>query len=171
MMGGYCSHGETIWNEEEILWWSKGDTLHGESPARIRFLREILEELPEDPETNVSQFDRERLNAALADPEMAATIPYVVKCIAKLDDNAFQNFMEGNRELAAHCGEEVYLQYFARHCTCWCDLMLPQDKKYDVEFIDVWEMTREKKLEAVSGLVHVQMPGKEGMAILAKRVG
>lgn len=171
VMGGYCSHGETVWNEEETLWWSKGDMLHGESPARIRFLREILEEIPGDLEANESQFDRERLNCALADPETAATIPYVVKSIAKLDDSSFQNFMADNRELSAHYGEEVYVQYFARHCTCWCDLILPQNKKYDVEVIDVWEMTREKKLKAVSGLTHVPMPGKEGIAVFAKRVG
>ena len=171
VMGAYCSHGETFWNEEEVLWWAKGGILHGESPARIKFMRQILEELPGDLEAGTSQFDRECLKAALADPETAATIPYVVKSIAKLDDSAFQNFMEGNRELTAHCQEEVYLQYWARHCSCWCDMTLPQDKKYDVEVIDIWNMTKEKKLEMVSGLVHVPMPGKEGIVVLAKRVG
>lgn len=46
MQGGYCTHGEAFLNEEEILWWSKGGTLIGESPSRIRFLRELLESLP-----------------------------------------------------------------------------------------------------------------------------
>ena len=46
MQGGYCTHGETYLNEEEVLWWSKGGKLVGESPARIGFLREILESLP-----------------------------------------------------------------------------------------------------------------------------
>lgn len=44
--GGYGGHGETFLNEQEILWWSHGDTLHGESPERLRFLRNFLEELP-----------------------------------------------------------------------------------------------------------------------------
>lgn len=44
--GGYGGHGETYLNEQEILWWSHGDVLHGESPARLRFLRDFLEELP-----------------------------------------------------------------------------------------------------------------------------
>jgi hypothetical protein len=44
--GGYVGHGETYINPEEILWWSKGGILHGESPDRIRFLKKILEEGP-----------------------------------------------------------------------------------------------------------------------------
>lgn len=44
--GGYGGHGETYLNDREILWWSHGDVLHGESPARIAFLRDFLYELP-----------------------------------------------------------------------------------------------------------------------------
>jgi hypothetical protein len=44
--GGYVGHGETYVNPEEILWWSKGGRLTGSSPARIRFLRQIMEETP-----------------------------------------------------------------------------------------------------------------------------
>jgi hypothetical protein len=42
--GGYVGHGETYLHPEDILWWSKGGVLRGESPARIAFLRQILEE-------------------------------------------------------------------------------------------------------------------------------
>jgi hypothetical protein len=42
--GGYVGHGETYLNPEEVLWWSKGGTLHGKSPERIAFLRRIFEE-------------------------------------------------------------------------------------------------------------------------------
>lgn len=44
--GGYGGHGETYLNPEEILWWSHGDVLHGQSPARLQFLRDFLEALP-----------------------------------------------------------------------------------------------------------------------------
>ncbi len=40
--GGYVGHGETYLHPEDILWWSKGGTLHGQSPARIAFLKDIL---------------------------------------------------------------------------------------------------------------------------------
>ncbi|MEU3786378.1 DUF5605 domain-containing protein [Streptomyces sp900129855] len=44
--GGYVNHGETYYNDEEILWWSKGGTLHGESAERIGFLARITAEIP-----------------------------------------------------------------------------------------------------------------------------
>lgn len=44
--GGYVGHGETYCHPEDLLWWSKGGFLHGESPARIAFLRRLLEEGP-----------------------------------------------------------------------------------------------------------------------------
>jgi hypothetical protein len=45
--GAYVGHGETYLHADEILWWSKGGVLHGESPRRIAFLRRIIEEGPE----------------------------------------------------------------------------------------------------------------------------
>ena len=44
--GGYVGHGETYLHPEDILWWSKGGVLHGDSPARIAFLRQIMEAGP-----------------------------------------------------------------------------------------------------------------------------
>ena len=47
MRGGYAGHGETYVDEEnDILWWSHGGELHGDSPARIKFLHQILSETP-----------------------------------------------------------------------------------------------------------------------------
>lgn len=44
--GGYVGHGETFVHPQDILWWSKGGKLYGESPKRIGFLRKIMEEGP-----------------------------------------------------------------------------------------------------------------------------
>lgn len=44
--GGYVGHGETYMHPQDILWWSKGGELHGESPARIAFLKQIVESSP-----------------------------------------------------------------------------------------------------------------------------
>lgn len=46
MRGGYATHGETFDRPDGVLWWSHGGTLHGDSPARIRFLHEILAQTP-----------------------------------------------------------------------------------------------------------------------------
>lgn len=52
--GGYVGHGETYMDPHDVLWWSKGGRLRGESPARIRFLRAILEDSPDVGLTPVS---------------------------------------------------------------------------------------------------------------------
>jgi len=44
--GAYGGHGETYLNDAEVLWWSKGGVLHGESAPRIAFLRRLTEEGP-----------------------------------------------------------------------------------------------------------------------------
>jgi hypothetical protein len=44
--GTYVGHGETYRDPNDIIWWAKGGVLHGQSPARLAFLRRILEEGP-----------------------------------------------------------------------------------------------------------------------------
>ena len=44
--GGYASHGETYLHPQDILWWSHGGELHGESPERLKFLYKILCDVP-----------------------------------------------------------------------------------------------------------------------------
>jgi len=46
MAGGYASHGETFYQPDDVLFWSKGGVLRGESPARIEFLKTVLEDSP-----------------------------------------------------------------------------------------------------------------------------
>ena len=44
--GGYVGHGETYLDAKDVLWWSKGGVLHGQSAQRIAFLRTIVENGP-----------------------------------------------------------------------------------------------------------------------------
>lgn len=44
--GGYAGHGETLMNPENVLWWSHGGALRGESYKRFGFLYDILRETP-----------------------------------------------------------------------------------------------------------------------------
>lgn len=46
--GTYVGHGETYLDPQDVLWWSKGGTLHGKSPARLAFLRQVLKDGPTD---------------------------------------------------------------------------------------------------------------------------
>ncbi len=44
--GGYAGHGETYLDSHDVLWWSKGGVLKGQSPKRLAFLRRVIEETP-----------------------------------------------------------------------------------------------------------------------------
>jgi len=45
--GTYVGHGETYLHPaDDILWWAKGGVLRGQSPARLAFLRQVLEAAP-----------------------------------------------------------------------------------------------------------------------------
>jgi len=44
--GTYVGHGETYSSPDNVLWWSKGGVLKGQSPARLAFLRQVLEDAP-----------------------------------------------------------------------------------------------------------------------------
>lgn len=44
--GGYASHGETYDRGDDVLWWSHGGKLYGESQQRLKFLHTILCQTP-----------------------------------------------------------------------------------------------------------------------------
>lgn len=174
-MGGYCTHGETYLDpEREILWWSRGGKLKGSSPARIAFLRSIVEELPgalEPGETLGTVF----LNVDGRPPqEVAGQVPsrfqFFAKGMLALKED-FPAFAASEYTYQGHCGEDAYLIFYDQR-TCAEDVLeLPDDKSYRVELIDTWEMTRTVLLDCASGRTELSLPGKEGMAVLAARNG
>lgn len=64
IQGGYCGHGETFLDPSDVLWWSKGGVLHGESPTRIGFMRHILESLPQGGLEPVGRISDSHLGSA-----------------------------------------------------------------------------------------------------------
>ena len=54
--GAYVGHGETYLDANDVLWWSKGGVLKGQSPQRIAFLRKIVEAGPAEGLNNVSTY-------------------------------------------------------------------------------------------------------------------
>ena len=156
--GGYCTHGETFYpgtkeaefntqtGESEVVWWARGGRLHGESPARIAFLKEIIDSLPQTPEGF-----RGFLKALLA-----------------MSPAEQERFLAFNTAYEGKVGDgDAFLIYKDTECSSLADLSLPTDKTYRIEVIDTWEMTRETVQTGASGKVQVRLPGKEYMAVLA----
>ncbi len=44
--GTYVGHGETYRSDDQVLWWSKGGVLKGQSPPRLAFLKKVLDDAP-----------------------------------------------------------------------------------------------------------------------------
>lgn len=61
------------------------------------------------------------------------------------------------------------MKYYGRRCPCQGKLVLPENFRYDVEVIDIWQMTRKTILEDVTGAVQISLPGKEGIAVMARK--
>ncbi len=140
--GGYVGHGETYWNEEEILWWSKGGKLTGDSPARIAFLREIIEDIPSP---GLSPF---------APREERRSI---------MPDGAYKGMVCG------HNGEDYYLLYLARNQPRFRRFQLPDGKNYRIDLIDTWNMSIDRIADMASGLFEVELPRKNYLALRVVR--
>jgi hypothetical protein len=44
--GTYVGHGETYLDPNDVIWWAKGGVLKGQSPARLAFLKKVLDDAP-----------------------------------------------------------------------------------------------------------------------------
>lgn len=168
--GGYCTHGETFWNPEEILWWSKGGVLSGKSSERIRFLRSLLESLPGPLEpwypSGENVYELRKNGGPKATEEKKD--PFV-ELLRSVSDEDAEKIFEASLPCAGRYGNDAFLVYYARQCARSSKLNLPEDGEYRVEVIDAWEMTRRTVLTSAHGNVTVELPAKEGMALLAQR--
>ena len=175
--GAYCTHGETFLSDDGVLWWSRGGRLRGGSPARIAFLRRIMESLP-GPLTPgdggyiaVALLPEEAFEQAIREmPEDArAFFRAFAESVRRMNERDRWPHLASEHVWEGRCGEEAFLTYCDLQCYAVQTIRLPKDKHYRVDLIDTWAMTRETVLENASGDTTVKMPGRDGMALLAIR--
>ena len=66
--GTYVGHGETYLHPaDDVLWWAKGGVLRGESPARLAFLRKIMDESPPDGLNPIDKWQDPRFGGKAGD--------------------------------------------------------------------------------------------------------
>lgn len=168
VQGGYCTHGETYLSDDDVLWWSRGGILKGESAKRIAFLKDIIDALPGPLAYCGFEFTKERYDEIREHPEKAENDFW--RAVASVPWERAKGAMLNGKEYVGSVGDEAYLKYLERKCAAVTQLHLSEEHRYDVEVIDVWNMTRNKVLAGVSGTVTVMLPGKEGTAVLAQRI-
>ncbi len=170
--GGYCTHGEVYMSEDDILWWAKGGVLKGESPKRIGFLKDIVDSLPGPIEFAgdlVPVKSREAFEAMKSQGVPGMEENSFFQSILRLTWEQASEIFRSLRKFLGRVGDEVFLLYLENQCASIGELVLPEEGSYDVEVIDAWEMTRMKVLSGVNGKIQVTLPGKEGIALLAKK--
>ena len=181
--GAYCTHGETYLDrsvsnpDDAVLWWAKGGQLKGQSPARIQFLKDLVESFPgplHAAEDGWAEYNR---IAELPDAEFEkamASIPNDVlqflKSRHRMDPRQIERMTAGEHRFVGHVGDDVYLFYYETQCLSRANISLPEGGKYRIEIIDTWNMTRSTVVENVGGDLLVTMPGREYMAILATKM-
>ena len=182
-VGGHCTHGETFYpgseeakkntatGESEVVWWARGGKLHGESPARIAFMREIFESFPGPVEPSPQGFsallgktDEEVRKMAEIAPEGFRVF---VSTFASMERSERDRFICAEPSYIGHVGDEIWLRYLDTECCAVTTMQLPQAHSYRIELIDTWNMTRETVLRGVSGEVRVPCYGREYCAVLA----
>lgn len=173
--GAYCTHGETFYSDDDILWWSKGGILKGTSPERIAFCRKIIESLPGHlegepsflhqvlPLIGLSREERAAQIAKLSNLEIIQTI-----CNILCDSGSFaESYAYSETAYYAHIGTDCFLRFYDTRPVARDTLRLPEDRKYTIQLIDTWNMSMETVAEGVSGTYVAQLPSRENMALLA----
>ena len=166
LLGGFCTHGETFHREDEILWWAKGGELYGESVKRIAFLKDIMYELEGElqPYQVWYAIDPNNMNS-----ETAQNNPFA-KAVISLDPAELSFLRIGSMSFSGRHGDKYIIQYLGRECRAFFDMMLPDDgSEYSIDVADIWEMTRVNVLSRAKGKTRVELPGKEGIAVIAIR--
>ena len=141
MRGGHAGHGETFLDPNDILWWSHGGVLKGESAPRLAFLKKIMDQTP-------GRFMR--VGQGIFDE--------VVGCA------------ENNQPRPNHPFVHDYCIHYLGLCQpAFRMLYLPEDEKFEVEVIDTWNMEVEN-VGIHSGETRVELPGTPYMAIRVRKV-
>lgn len=160
-------HGETFDHEDEVLWWAKGGKLYGESTPRFAFLKALQYEIGGE----LSPFTNMILNPNdnREDKSKQQEVNPMFAVFSRVSEAERNEFML--RVLPAQSGNKDFrLYYLGRSCPRKKEITLPENGKYRIDVIDVWEMTRTSTFEEACGNVKVELPAKEGIAILITRL-
>jgi len=149
--GCYVTHGETYLDPEQpldenatpTLWWSHGGTLHGTSPARIAFLRTLVEE-----------------TAAGAMRESKRT---------GLEPGASPYYLNASSVDATGLVTEEIFYYMDLHQPIYYEFPLPEGS-FTAEMIDPWQLAVAMVSGRFSGKAKLQLSGRPYQAVRFRRI-
>ena len=113
----------------------------------------------------MAHMDGESLRTMIA--HAPAGFQSFLSSIAAMDRLERELFYAVEYTYQGHCGEEAFLYYLDDQSAARFELDLPEGRRYRIEVLDTWEMTRETVFVSARGKTIVPLPGKPNMAILA----
>lgn len=161
--GGHITHGETYYNDDEVLWWAKGGKLSGESVPRIAFLRQVLEQSPDeglDPMLDTRNHRIMKFGAdAVTGPEMSkpahgeetwpkVRFPYPIACTP----------------------HQFYVAYLGHRQPREIIVPTPPEEHYSATVLDTWEMTETAIAANVTRGDLLHLEPKPNLALVLRRV-
>lgn len=157
MRCGTVTHGESFIDKGDQIWWAHGGTLHGETPARIAFMRGIFENAPR-----------------AASPLDADTAPEDVWSVNPVDasqplNGAMEKAMKFWDVPVLRAGTDWQLVYFGWYQQLYREFDLPSGGEYTVDVIDTWNMTIDRLPGTYSGTVRADLGGRQYMAVRIQR--
>ena len=164
--GGFPTHGETFHREDEVLWWSKGGKLYGQSEPRMAYLKKLLYELPGYGKGQFSWYQDPNQDKSDAKKEEDQGNAFA-RLIARTPEENKGGLISMQPMVLA--GDGWKLRYFGRTCPWIMRDQLPEGTRWKAELIGVWEMTRKELAEDLSGEIALKLPAKQGMAVLLTR--
>lgn len=134
--GAYPGHGETYMSDDDILWWSHGGELKGESHKRVKFLLDILKAVPAHGLRRCPDNDFTNWDCVCAVPE--------------------------NEEDASRTGFRLY--YYSFMQPSYRDFDFGGEDEYIVDIIDTMDMTI-TRAGKFKGYFKIELPTKKYMAV------
>ena len=147
--GTYVSHGEAL-KDANGSWLSKGGTFRGESPARIAFLRKIIDETPAD---GINPIDKWQQPAGMGGKPGHYYLLYFGRDTPK--SWAFELYKSGLRD---------GIQFQAEVIDTWDMTITLVPGTFVIKRKDAYHFADEQDRT-------VELPGKPGMALRIRRVG
>jgi len=167
--GGFPTHGETYQDPGDVLWWSHGGTLHGESAERLAFLRAVLDDAPFPLEP------------------VLTSLPTLMALMGRREDHTLEQYLALMRERAADLlaasppfvasfpglerPHEFQLLYLGPRQPRSLDVLVPTGETYRAEVLDTWGMTIHRLSDAVRHGDTLELPGHPYLAVRLTRVG
>lgn len=138
--GGYCGHGETYFRADGPIWWAHGGPLHGQSPARFRFLAEFLRDVP---------------GGGLKAGKLRDNVHFLFDdCVAVPEDPAYEG--------------TYYFYYYSIWQPGSRPFWVDDDTWFDAEIIDTWNMTV-TPAGRHRGRFELAMPGRQYMGVRLRK--